>query len=83
MPTIYATRGAVMLGGLMSYGVLTNDMYRAAGVYAGRILQGTAPAELSVVLPMRFELVIDKTTAKALRIRLPGPLLARADHIIE
>jgi putative ABC transport system substrate-binding protein len=83
MPTIYTTRGAVMLGGLMSYGVLTNDMYRAAGVYAGRILKGATPAELPVVLRTRFELVINKTTAKALRIRLPGPLLARADAIIE
>jgi putative ABC transport system substrate-binding protein len=83
MPTIYATRGAVMLGGLMSYGVLTNDMYRPAGVYAGRILKGATPAELPVVLPTRFELVINKATAKALRINVPGPLLARADHIIE
>jgi putative ABC transport system substrate-binding protein len=82
MPTIYATRGAVMLGGLMSYGVLTNDMYRVAGVYAGRILKGATPAELPVVLPRRFELVINKTTAKALRITVPGPLLARADEII-
>jgi putative ABC transport system substrate-binding protein len=81
--TIYATRDAVRLGGLMSYGVLTNDMYRAAGVYAGRILQGATPAELPVMLPTRFELVINKTTAKALRITVPGPLLARADAIIE
>jgi putative tryptophan/tyrosine transport system substrate-binding protein len=82
-PVIYATRDAVRLGGLMSYGVLTNEMYRAAGVYAGRILQGATPAELPVVLPTRFELVINKTTAKALRITVPGPLLARADAIIE
>jgi putative tryptophan/tyrosine transport system substrate-binding protein len=81
--TIYATRDAVRLGGLMSYGVLTNDMYRAAGVYAGRILQGATPAELPVMLPTRFELVINKTTAKALRITVPGPLLARADAIVE
>jgi putative ABC transport system substrate-binding protein len=83
MPAIYATRGAVMLGGLMSYGVLTNDMYRVAGVCAGRILKGATPAELPVVLPTRFELVINKTTAKALRINVPGPLLARADAIFE
>jgi putative ABC transport system substrate-binding protein len=83
MPTIYATRGAVTLGGLMSYGVLTNDMYRVAGIYAGRILQGATPAELPVVLPTRFELVINKTTAKALRIAVPVRLLARADEIID
>jgi putative tryptophan/tyrosine transport system substrate-binding protein len=82
MPTIYATRGAVMLGGLMSYGALTNDMYRSAGIYAGRILKGATPAALPVMPPARFELVINKTTAKALRIVVPGPLLARADAIV-
>jgi putative ABC transport system substrate-binding protein len=82
MPTIYATRGAVMLGGLMSYGALTNDMYRSAGIYAGRILKGATPAALPVMPPARFELVINKTTAKALRIAVPGPLLARADAIV-
>ena len=82
MPTIYPTRGAVMLGGLMSYGALTNDMYRAAGIYAGRILNGATLAALPVMPPARFELVINKTTAKALRIAVPGPLLARADAIV-
>lgn len=82
MPTIYATRGAVVLGGLMSYGALTNDMYRAVGIYAGRILKSATSAALPVVPPARFELVINKTTANALRITVPGPLLARADEII-
>jgi putative tryptophan/tyrosine transport system substrate-binding protein len=82
LPTIYATRGAVVLGGLMSYGALTNDMYRAAGIYAGRILKGATSAALPVMPPARFELVINKTTAKALRITVPGPLLARADAIV-
>jgi putative tryptophan/tyrosine transport system substrate-binding protein len=82
LPTIYATRGAVVLGGLMSYGALTNDMYRAAGIYAGRILKGATSAALPVMPPARFELVINKTTAKALRITVPGPLLARADEIV-
>jgi putative ABC transport system substrate-binding protein len=81
-PTIYATRDAARLGGLMSYGVLANDIYRVAGIYAGRILSGATPAELPVVLPTRFELVINKTTAKTLRITVPGPLLARADAIV-
>jgi putative tryptophan/tyrosine transport system substrate-binding protein len=66
----------------MSYGALTNDMYRSAGIYAGRILNGATPAALPVMPPARFELVINKTTAKALRIAVPGPLLARADAIV-
>jgi putative tryptophan/tyrosine transport system substrate-binding protein len=82
MPTIYATRGAVVFGGLMSYGALTNDMYRAVGIYAGRILKSATSAALPVVPPARFELVINKSTAKALRITVPGPLLARADEIV-
>ena len=83
LPTIYATRGAVVLGGLMSYGVLTNDMYRVAGIYAGRILKGAPPAELPVVLPARFEFVINNRTAQALRIAVPRRLLIRADEIID
>jgi ABC transporter substrate binding protein len=67
LPTIYATRGAVVLGGLMSYGALTNDLYRAAGVYAGRILRGATSAALPVMPPARFEFVINKTTADELR----------------
>ena len=86
VPTVYATRGPVVLGGLMSYGVLTNltnDVYRLAGIYAGRILKGEIPAELPVMLPTRFELVINKTTAKALRIAVPRRLLIRADETID
>jgi putative tryptophan/tyrosine transport system substrate-binding protein len=82
MPTIYATRGAVALGGLMSYGALTNDVYRAAGAYAGRILKSATSAALPVMPPARFEFVINKTTASALRITVPQQLLARADEII-
>jgi putative tryptophan/tyrosine transport system substrate-binding protein len=83
LPTIYAVRGAVMLGGLMSYGLLANDMYRLAGIYAGRILKGEIPAESPGMLPTRFELVINNRTARALRISVPRRLLARADEIIE
>ncbi len=86
LPAIYATRVAVVLGGLMSYGVptnLTNDMYRLAGVYAGRILDGAEPDDSPVMLPTRFELVINVRTAKALRIAVPRRLLSRADEIID
>jgi putative ABC transport system substrate-binding protein len=83
LPTIYATRGAVLLGGLMSYGVFTDDMYRLAGIYAGRILKGEPPADLPFALPTRFELVINKRTAQALRITLPRQLLIRADELID
>jgi putative ABC transport system substrate-binding protein len=83
VPTIYPTRGAVVLGGLMSYGVLANDMYRLAGIYAGRILKGETPAESPVMLPTRFELVINNRTAKALRITVPRRLLIRSDEIID
>ena len=82
VPAIYAARGAVVLGGLMSYGVLTRDMYRMAGIYAGRILQGATLAESPIIIPTRFELVVNKTTAKALRITVPPRLLIRADEVI-
>jgi putative ABC transport system substrate-binding protein len=82
LPTIYAARGAVVLGGLMSYGVLTNDMYRAAGIYAGRVLRGATPADSPIMPPARFELVINSRTARDLRIMVPRRLLSRADEII-
>jgi putative tryptophan/tyrosine transport system substrate-binding protein len=83
VPTVYPTRGAVVAGGLMSYGLVRNDMYRAAGIYAGRILKDAKSAELPIMLPTRFELVINSRTAIALRIAVPRRLLARADEIID
>jgi putative ABC transport system substrate-binding protein len=82
MAVIYPARGAAVLGGLMSYGVAANDMYRVAGIYAVQILKGATP-ESRVVLPARFELVVNAGTAKALRIAVPRRVLARADEIIE
>jgi len=82
LPTVYPSRGAVVAGGLMSYGLVRNDMYRTAGIYAGRILKGELSAELPVMPPTRFELVINSKTATALRITVPRRLLARADEII-
>jgi putative tryptophan/tyrosine transport system substrate-binding protein len=83
LPAVYPTRGAVVAGGLMSYGLVRNEMYWAAGIYAARILKGAMSPELPIMLPTRFELVINSRTAMALRITVPRRLLARADEIIE
>jgi ABC-type uncharacterized transport system substrate-binding protein len=83
LPTIFSTRDFVKAGALMSYGPSYTERFRRAADYVNKILRGAKPGDLPVDQPTKFELVINLTTAKALGLRIPPALLARADELLE
>jgi putative tryptophan/tyrosine transport system substrate-binding protein len=83
LPAIYTTKGFVDEGGLMSYGVQSEDLFRRAAVYVDKILKGAKPADLPVQQATKFEFIINLKAAKQIGLTIPSSVLERADRVIK
>jgi ABC-type uncharacterized transport system substrate-binding protein len=83
VPVVFPRREFAVAGGLLSYGTSLTEAYRQVGIYTGRILKRDKPADLPILLPSRFELVVNLKTAKALSVQTPTSILLLADEVIE
>jgi putative ABC transport system substrate-binding protein len=83
LPTMYPFREYVQAGGLMSYGPNLPDLFRRAGEHVDKILRGARPADIPVEQPVKYDLIVNLTTAKALGLKIPEAFLLRANEVIE